>query len=157
MKIKNKKIRSSEILVIFGPEMRRRILNTRAHDFRWVDPQNEAHEMTLVSSSQGCRWPVSSEVCVNILWWVSVLSVGPPCGVHKGAGGQSVVRCVSTISSEECPKAFIQGYSRAGQSCSGVCVYLGYEVPLPSCTKQTCVWVWVCGLLLVTRVLSHEG
>ncbi len=26
-----------------------------------------------------------------------------------------------------------------------LCVYLGYEVPLPWCT-YACVWVWVCGI-----------
>ncbi len=36
-----------------------------------------------------------------------------------------IVRCVSTIPATV-SKAFISGFSRAGQSCSAVCVYLGY-------------------------------
>ena len=70
------------------------------------------------------------------------------CRVLKGAGSQSVVRCVSTISDRSNQQVFFfLGSNRAGQSCSLVCVYLGYAVPSPWCTK--CVFGFGCAVCVL--------
>ena len=61
------------------------------------------------------------------------------CRVGKGAGSQSVVSGVATISLTAKQQQVFRGF----RSCSGVCVYLGYLALWPGCTHRAYVYVLV--------------